>query len=278
MYFGAHVSTAGGVHTAVTRAADIGADCLQLFTQSPRMWRSRPHPDEDVARFRERRIDTGLKYATAHAIYLINIASQDSELRAKSVEALCATMDAAERLGLDSVVFHPGSAKSATFDDVIDLVVDGLSRALARTENTWLLLENSAGQGGTIGRSVEELARLVDAVDQPDRLGICLDTCHWFVSGVDIRNQQVLDNQLDRVDELIGLDRLHALHINDSATPLGSNRDRHANIGEGELGSGLATFLQHPRLQGLPAILEVPGPGNGPDSDQLQRVRALHGQ
>jgi deoxyribonuclease-4 len=276
MYFGAHVSASGGIHNAVQRAVDIGADAVQVFTQSPRMWRPIKHPDENVAAFREAREQHLPGGAVAHAIYLINIASDDPELRAKSTTALAQTMEIGGRLGLDAVVFHPGSHKGseAGLDGCIDEMVRSIHAALDATDTTWLLLENSAGQGGTIGRDIEELARLFHAVDHP-RLGVCLDTCHWFVSGVDVTDPGVLDAKLAELDDAIGLERLRCLHLNDSKAPLGSNRDRHENVGDGELGEGLGTFLGHPKLQHLTAYLEVPGEGDGPTADELDKARAI---
>ena len=145
------------------------------------------------------------------------------------------------------------------------------------SDTTWLLLENSAGAGGTIGRSIDELAALVDALDRHPRLGVCLDTCHLYVSGVDVTDPASLDATLAELDGRIGLDRLRALHVNDAATPLGSNRDRHANVLEGEMGEQLGVFLAHPSLQGLPAVMEMPGPDkHGPDAAELMKVRDLH--
>lgn len=276
MYFGAHVSTSGGIYKAVERAAAIGADAVQLFTQSPRMWRPTSHSDENIARFREAMAEHGMQGSVAHAIYLINIASPDDELHAKSETALVNTMKVGEQLGLDAVIFHPGSHKGAKsgLDGCIERMARSITATLAESETTWLLLENSAGQGGTIGRDLPELARLIDLVDHP-RLGVCIDTCHWYVSGVDVTKPTVLDEHLAELDATIGLPKLRALHINDSKARLGSNLDRHENIGDGLLGDGLATFLRHPRLQGLGAYLETPGDGDGPTSDQIARTRAL---
>lgn len=277
MFFGAHVSTSGGIHRAVERAVDIGAEAIQVFTQSPRMWRATPPRPEHVDRWHELRAEHSIRGAVSHAIYLINIASDDPELYERSTSALQTSMETAELLALDAVIFHPGSRKQGALDDAcLDRMAAAIHSVLDRSESTWLLLENSAGQGGTIGRDLDELAAVIDRVGNHPRLGICLDTCHWYVSGVDVTNRSVLDSQLARLDDVIGLDRLRALHINDSKTPLGSNRDRHENIGDGEMSDGLATFLQHPSLQHLGAYLEVPGSGDGPDSDQISRVRSLH--
>jgi deoxyribonuclease-4 len=274
--FGAHCN--GGVKGALDRAAEIGADAVQLFAQSPRMWRFPEHDPADLARFRERRAETGIGAVLVHTLYLVNLATPDETVYGKSVETVEKTVDAACALEADGVVLHVGSHLGTGFEAGLERAVPALRRALDRcSETTWLLLEDSAGAGGTIGRSVEELALLVDALDRHDRLGICLDTCHLWVSGVDVTDAAVVDATIAEVDERVGLDRLRALHVNDAEAPLGSNRDRHASIGEGVLGKGVGVFLAHPALQGLPAVLETPGPdGHGPDAAELKRLRGIH--
>jgi deoxyribonuclease-4 len=275
---GAHVSSSGGIHTAIDRIESFGGDSVQVFTQSPRTWRPTNHDPANFERFKQRRSEAGIGGVVCHALYLINLASPQDEIYGKSVSTLQNTIDVACAIDADAVVFHVGSHLGSGFDSGLERVVPALEEALTRcSETTWLLIENSAGAGGTIGRSIEELAALVDALDRHERLGICLDTCHLFVSGYDITDGKELDRVLDDVDERIGLDRLRVLHVNDSAAPLGSNRDRHANIGEGLLGEELGVFMSHPRLQGLPALLEVPGKdGHGPDADEVRKLRELH--
>jgi deoxyribonuclease-4 len=275
---GAHVSTSGGIHTAIDRIEEMGGDAVQLFTQSPRMWRPTSHDPANIARFKERRAEVGIGGVLCHAIYLVNLASPNDEFYEKSVAALVNTTDVACAIEADGVVFHVGSHQGAGFEAGLERVVPALARALDRcSETTWLLMENSAGAGGTIGRSIDELAALFEAMDRHPRLGVCLDTCHLFVSGYDVTDRAALDALLDDVDGSIGLDRLRALHVNDSATPLGSNRDRHANILEGVLGEQLGVFLSHPKLQGLPAVLEVPGVNKkGPNADEVRKLKELH--
>jgi deoxyribonuclease-4 len=275
---GAHVSTSGGIHTAIDRVEAMGGDCVQLFTQSPRTWRPTNHDPANFARFKERRAEAGIGAVVCHALYLINLASPDDAIYEKSVAALANTIDVACAIDADGVVFHVGSHLGAGFEAGLERAVPALSEALKRcSETTWLLMEDSAGAGGTIGRSIEELAALYEALDRHERLGICLDSCHLYVSGYDIGKKAELDRVLREVDEKIGLDRLRALHANDSQAPLGSNRDRHANIDEGILGEDLGVFLAHPKLQKLPAFLEVPGQdGHGPDADEVRKLKALH--
>ena len=278
MELGAHVSTSGGIHTAIDRIEDMKGDCVQIFTQSPRTWRPTNHDPANFERFKERRVEAGIGGVLCHAVYLINLASPDDQIYEKSVAALENTMDVACAIEADGVVFHVGSHQGAGFEVGLKRVVPALRKALKRcSETTWLLLENSAGAGGTIGRSIDELATLYEALDAHERLGICLDSCHLYVSGYDVTKRAELDRVLAEVDERIGLERLRALHVNDSKAPLGSNRDRHDNIGDGVLGADLGVFLAHPKLQGLPAYLEVPGTdGHGPDAEQVRKLKALH--
>jgi deoxyribonuclease-4 len=275
---GAHVSTSGGIHTAIDRAEAIGGESLQIFTQSPRTWRPTNHDPANFERFKERRAEAGIQGVVCHALYLVNLATPDEEIYEKSVTTLMNTVDVACAIEADGVVFHVGSHLGAGFEAGLEHVVPALQRALERcSETTWLLIENSAGAGGTIGRSVDELAVLVERLDGHPRLGICLDSCHLWVSGIDVTDHAALNACIDEVEERIGLDRLRALHVNDAAAPLGSNRDRHANLGEGEIAEGMSVFLGHPKLQGLPTILEVPGPdGHGPDANEIQKLRDLH--
>ncbi len=278
MLFGAHVSAAGGIDTAIDRIEAIGGDCVQVFTQSPRMWKPTAHKPEAVERFKARRAEAGIGGVVCHAVYLVNLAAPDAEIHRKSVAAMVATVDAAVAIEADGVVFHVGSHLGAGFASGRRRVVSALKKILARCEgDTWLLMENSAGTGGTIGRSIPELAELVDALDGHPRLGICLDSCHLWASGYDVTKPAAVDELVSEVDATIGLERLRALHVNDSVTPLGSNRDRHANMLEGEMGAGLAAFLGHPAFDGLGAYLEVPGSGDeGPDAAEIRKLRDLH--
>jgi deoxyribonuclease IV len=278
MIAGAHVSVSGGIHTAIDRAETIGADAVQVFTQSPRTWRPTNHDPANFERFKERRTEAGIESVVCHALYLVNLAAPDDAVYEKSVAALVNTMDVACAIEADGVVFHVGSHLGAGLEAGLERALPALEQALEHcSDTTWLLIENSAGAGGTIGRSIEELATLVDRLDRHARVGICLDSCHLWVSGVDVTDPVALDACLDQVDDSIGLERLRALHVNDAEADLGSNRDRHANVGEGVIGESLGVFLANPRLQGLPTILEVPGrDGHGPDADEIRKLRELH--
>lgn len=276
MLFGGHCS--GGIKGSLDRAVEMGADTMQLFAQSPRMWRFPEHAADDLARFRERRAAIGLDSVLVHALYLVNLAAPDGEIYRKSVETMRFTMRAACAIEADGVVVHVGSHLGSGFEAGLERAVPALAQVLEESsDTTWLLIENSAGAGGTIGRSLDEIAALVDALGRHRRLGVCLDTCHLYVSGVDVTDRAVLDETLSDLDARIGLDRLRALHVNDAATPLGSNRDRHANVLEGLMGEELGVFLSHPSLQSLPAVMEVPGPDkHGPDAGEVRKVRELH--
>ncbi len=279
MLFGAHVSSSGGIWQAIDRGEAIGCDAVQVFTQSPRMWRPTSHTPEAVARFRDRREEAGVGYVACHALYLVNLAAPDPLIYEKSVTAMQAALEAAAAIGAESVIFHVGSHLGNGFEAGLERVVPALRELLElTTDDLWLLMENSAGAGGTIGRSTAELAAIHAALDHHPRLGLCLDSCHWYVSGVDVTDQAALDAAVTGIDDQIGLDRLRCLHVNDTKAELGSNRDRHDSIGFGLMGEGLRTFLTHPAFQDLPAILETPGPdGHGPDAAELARLRALHG-
>ena len=278
MLLGAHVSTAGGIHTAIDRVDAMDAQAVQVFTQSPRAWRPTNHDPANFERFKERRAEAGIEGVLCHALYLVNLASPDDAIYEKSVASLVNTMQVACAIDADGVVFHVGSHLGAGFEAGLERALPALRLALEHcSETTWLLVENSGGAGGTIGRSIHELAAIVDGLDRHPRVGVCLASCHLWVSGVDVTDDAALDATVRDVDGRIGLDRLRALHVNDADAPLGSNRDRHANVGEGQLGDRLAAFLGHPSLQGLPAVLEVPGrDGKGPDAEEIAKLRALH--
>jgi len=273
---GGHCS--GGIKKALENAHAFGMDSVQLFAQSPRTWRFPDHDPADLEAFRARREELGIGAVAIHAVYLLNLASTKADFYEKSVDTLSKTVDAACAIGAEAVVFHVGSHQGAGFDAGLERVVPALAQALGRCDDTtWLCMENTAGTGDTIGRSLEELGALYEALDHHPRLGVCLDSCHLFASGYDVTDPDALDGVVKQLDALIGLDRLRVLHVNDSKTTLGSNRDRHDNIGDGLMGNKLAVFLGHPKLQGLPALLEVPGAdGHGPDLEQMTKLRKLY--
>jgi deoxyribonuclease IV len=276
--FGAHMSSSGGIDSAIDRIVAVGGDCVQVFTQSPRMWRPTDHKPEAIERFREKRSEAGIGGVVCHALYLVNLAAPDDAIYEKSIRAMRSTVDAASAIGADAVIFHVGSHLGAGFEVGLERTTAALTQILERCDgDTWLLMENSAGSGATIGRSLEELAVLMERLDHHPRLGICLDSCHLYASGYEVSDPAAVDELVSELDGRIGLDRLRALHINDSAVPLGANSDRHANIGEGLMGENLGAFLSHPAFQHLSAYLEVPGENkNGPNANEIQKLRDLH--
>jgi deoxyribonuclease-4 len=265
------------VKKALDNGAAMGAEAVQLFVQSPRTWRFPQHDPADLEAFRSKHEEAGIP-VLVHALYLVNLAAPDDAVYSKSVDTMRATVDTACAIEADAVVFHLGSHLGAGFEKGLERVVPAVARVLERcNERTWLLVENSAGAGGTMGRSLDELVAVVDALDRHERLGVCLDSCHLFVSGVDVTDATVMNTLLEDLDGRIGIERLRALHANDAKAPLGSNRDRHDNIGDGLIGEGLGVFLAHPQLQGLPVVLEVPGAdGKGPNADEIRKLRELH--
>ena len=275
---GAHISSAGGLHNVPARAAAIGADGVQVFIQSARTWKPTAHKPEDLAAVRAARERGQVQYIACHAIYFINLATDEPDLLQKSRAALLNTIDVANAIAADGIVLHVGSHKGRGLDVTLPQIVRELQSALQHLDGPWLLLENSAGAGGTIGRDPVELARIINAVDHP-RLGLCIDTCHAYVSGVDVTDPAQLDALVIELDTRVGIERLRCLHVNDAAAACGSNRDRHANVVQGEMGKGLAVTLSHPALTDLPMLLETPGAeGNGPDAAELTALRALHKQ
>ena len=275
MLLGGHCS--GGIKKALENAHSFGMDSVQLFVQSPRAWRFPEHDPADLEAFRARREELGIGAVTVHALYLINLASPKDDFYEKSITTLSSTVETACAIEAEAVVVHVGSHLGSGFEAGLERVVPALSEALeCCNETTWLCMENTAGTGDTVGRSLDELAAIYQAVDRHERLGLCLDSCHLFASGYDITKPAVLDDVLGQLDREIGLERLRCLHVNDSKAPLGSNRDRHDNIGDGLMGEKLGVFVGHPKLQGLPALLEVPGDGHGPDAEQMEKLRKLH--
>lgn len=294
MRFGAHVSSSGGISNAIGRGVELGCESLQVFTHNPRTWRPINHTDEQVAAFRAGAAEADLRPLVSHGLYLINLGAPDHEVPTgppgqpavktrniyrSSVESLAQHLAVGERLGLDGVVLHVGSFRGSAQDEAIARIGAGVAEALDASPGACAVyLENTAGGGDTIGRTFAQLRTVLDAVDRPERLGFCLDTQHLFASGYPVHEPEGIDRILDEFDAVVGLERLRCLHLNDSKTAFGKNSDRHENLGDGQIGAeGFRRVLGHPALQGLGAILEVPGPaGKGPDLEQMARARRLH--
>jgi deoxyribonuclease-4 len=261
MFIGAHVSTAGGLDKAVGRGSERGCESIQIFNQSPRMWRPTNYGEEDFAAFKEAMDASKVETVIIHAVYLINTASPDKELSKKSQAALTHALRIGDGIGAAGVVLHPGSTLGGPLKPALKRAAKVIKAALKDTDHCPLLLEQTAGHKGLIGRDFDETAQLIDLAGGGKRLGLCLDSCHMFVQGYDITDEEHLAAVLDEADEKVGIERLGAIHVNDAAVPLGAHLDRHANIGKGEMGrKGLAAFLSEPRFEGLPATLETPGP------------------
>jgi deoxyribonuclease-4 len=280
MLIGAHVAARGGIHTAVDNALAIGAEVMQTHPTPAQMWRPLRLEDAERDLYLREYAASGLRGHYLHAVYLINLASPKEALLRSSVTSLLHYMEMAASLDADGVVFHPGSHLGAGFDTVLPQVAAAIREVIDRSPpgRARLLVENSAGSGGCVGRSFEEMARIVDAAAS-DRVGVCLDTQHAFASGYDVRNVGGVARTLDDFDRLIGFERLGLVHANDSARALGSNADRHANIGEGEIGAaGFRILLRDPRMRRVPWVLEVPGhERKGPDLRQVSLLRELAG-
>ncbi|MGH7776265.1 MAG: deoxyribonuclease IV [Candidatus Dormibacterales bacterium] len=278
MLLGAHVEARGGLHHAFANAAAIGADAIQVHPTPPGFWGSPKLDDERVAAFREAADEAGNPPFFFHAVYLINLAGTDPQLRQRSESTLAGYLAAADRLGIDGVIFHTGSHKGAGFEACLPQVAGHLRSVMERADpgRARLLIENNAGTGGCVGARFEELAAMLSAVPDP-RIAVCLDTCHAFASGYDMRTPEQAGALLDELDRVVGLPRLLAIHCNDSQADLGSNRDRHANIGAGKIGEeGFGALLHDARLAEVPFILEVPGrEGTGPDAFNVETLRRL---
>jgi deoxyribonuclease-4 len=277
MLIGAHVSTAGGLVNAHERGVERGCEAIQVFNQSPRMWRPTRWKDPDIEAFRELMRDGPIRSVTIHAVYLINPATKDREMRQKSADSLVHALRMGDAIGADGVVLHPGSTLGEPHEEALPRVGEMIRRALTESDSCALLLEDTAGAGNTLGRSFEDLAELIELSGGHERVGLCLDSCHMLASGFDIATADKLAEVIDRCVELVGMKRVRCLHVNDSQTPLGSNRDRHAPPGDGHLGPrGCGAFLSEPRFEGLPALFEGPGvEGKAPAKADVDRMKQL---
>lgn len=261
MFVGAHVSTAGGLANAIERGEERGCESIQIFNQSPRMWRPTNFGEEDFAAFREAMDASKVEAVIIHAVYLINCATKDKGLRKKSLTSLTHALRIGDAIGARGVVLHPGSQKTDPLKPSLKRASKVIAEALKETDSCPLLIEQTAGHKGLLARDFDQTAELIELAGSGKRLGLCLDSCHLFVQGYDITDESHLGAVLDEADAKVGIERLGAVHVNDAAVPLGACLDRHANIGKGEMGKrGLSAFLSEPRFEGLPATLETPGP------------------
>jgi deoxyribonuclease IV len=277
MKIGAHVSTAGGISKAVDRGVDIGCETIQIFGSSPQSWAFKPPPEAEIESFRRKAAEAGLDPVFLHAIYLINLGTPNQANLEKGVDSLVNYLTLAADISAGGVIFHPGSHGGSGFDGVFDQSVAAICRVLERSpDGPYLCLENMAGMGQHIGARFSELGRIIQAVDHP-RLRVCLDTQHSFAAGYDVTTPQGVEAMMAEFDEAIGVDKLAAVHANDSKQPLGSGVDRHDNIGEGFIGQeGFQAIMAHPAFQHVPFFLEVPGfEGKGPDRRNVDLLKSI---
>lgn len=273
---GAHVSTSGGLDLSFQRASDISAECMQIFISPPRQWHQTTHEAEEINKYKLKQLETGIGSNFIHGTYLINLAALDPAHLQKSIDWLIYALNMAGKLGITGVIFHTGSHSGRSFEAVVKQIVTSISEVLAKTQTSYLILENSAGQGGSIGSKFSELGTLIKAVGN-SRLKVCVDTCHAFASGYELRTKDGLEKTLTEFDKEIRLSNLVAFHANDCKFEIGSNKDRHENIGEGFIGKeGFKNLLNHPKLENIPFILEVPGfEKTGPDKKNVDILKSL---
>jgi deoxyribonuclease IV len=284
MNIGAHVRGGGKLIPSLEAGVEIGATSVQIFTQSPRMWKPSQYAPEVLSAYRDAQAQhPSVKQTFCHATYLINLATSDKELYRKSVDCLTHNLSVGRGMGASGVVLHVGSHMGAGFDEVVDQIAGALVRALNTADpsppgvkDCPILIENAAGTGGTVGKSLEEIEALIDACGGDERLGLCIDTQHLWASGVDYSSVAGTKKLIKEIKDRIGLERLRCLHLNDSKIELGGNRDRHANIDEGTIGTkGLAPLVGHPKIRDLPLLLEVPGSGEGPRAVDVKKAQKV---
>lgn len=276
---GSHISTAGGLDKGVARAAALGIKAIQVFTKSERQWQARPLDPAMVVKFREQAPAAGITHLVAHDSYLINVASPEPDKWERSREALMIELDRCDELGIPWLVSHPGAHMGSGPGEGVIRVAEAVNRIHAERPDgkASILIETTAGQGSSMGSRFEEIGEIIRLTEDKRRIGVCLDTCHIFAAGYDIRTPETYAETIARFDQLIGLSYLKCLHLNDSLKELNSHVDRHAHIGEGMIGSaGFASVMNDPRLAGLPAILETPKDDEGTlDRKNLAALRGL---
>ena len=279
MILGAHVSTAGGVDKSPGNGLELGCQTIQIFTRNQRQWKAKPLTDSEVEGFRRELSRCGIGSTAAHASYLLNLGSPEPTVLARSREAFSQELERCRRLGLDFLVVHPGAHLGSGESAGLRAVAASLNRALEQDREacTRILLETTAGQGSSLGYRFEHLAEILSLVQAPERVGVCVDTCHIFAAGYDLRDASAYHRTLDQLDRVLGLSQVKAFHLNDSKRELGSRVDRHEHIGEGLIGAeGFKLLVKDRRFAGTPMILETPG-GETHYGKNLSRLRQLHG-
>lgn len=260
-FVGAHTSAAGGVFNAIKNARDIGAQAFALFTKNQRQWKAKPLDTETIDTFKRMLSESGIlpKHVLPHDSYLINLGHPEAEKREKSYNAFVDEVERCRQLGLDRLNFHPGShLKKISEEECLDAIAGNMNRTLHVTEGVTLVLENTAGQGSNLGWKFEHLAHIIDKIEDKSRVGVCIDTCHMFAAGYDIRTREAYDISMAEFDNIVGFEYLRGMHLNDSKPDLGSHVDRHDSIGKGKIGLEAFRYIMNdPRMDDIPLILET---------------------
>ena len=280
MKVGAHVGASGGLATAFERAQAIGAETIQIYGAPPQMWRRRKIRPEECEVFRAGMKETGIEPVFLHGAYLINLATASPEQLIKSADALAGDLQLAAAIEAKGVIFHVGSHKGAGFGQALPQIAETLKKVLGETpDDAWIILENSAGMGGSVGSKFQELGAIMAAVASP-RLKVCLDTQHSYAAGYDVADRDGLERTIEEFEREVGLDQMIAVHANDSKIALGGGVDRHENIGEGHIGlAGFAAIMGHPAFREVPFLLEVPGlDKQGPDRPNVDILKKIRGE
>ncbi|HHY41106.1 MAG TPA: deoxyribonuclease IV [Syntrophaceticus sp.] len=279
MPLGAHMSIAGGMDQAVWRGQKAGCETIQVFVKNANRWKAKDLTEKDISDFQQALKETGIEPVVGHNSYLINLASPDEDLWLKSLEAMIDEVERCSSLGIPYLVLHPGAHSEAGEEVGLARITHALNEIIKRSEGSqlMLLLETTAGQGSVLGGRFEHLAELISNCYYPERLGVCLDTCHIFAAGYDLRTAEACEKTFQEFDEIIGLEKLKAIHINDCKGELGSHLDRHEHIGMGQIGlEGFRWIVNNPQLKPLPMLLETPkGPDLKEDIDNLSLLRSL---
>ena len=279
MRFGFHISISGGFSKVVEKAKIRSCETIQLFSRNPRGWKYEPLNNNDVETFRTSIQSSGLFPLFLHLPYLPNVASKDSKFYSRSIDSIVIELERAERLGVPYLIIHVGHRMQNSEDEAIEAVAQAINQAFDRARNPIiLLLENTAGQGTEIGYRFEQIKKIMDGVQEVEKVGVCLDTAHSFEAGYDLSKKDEIERTIESFDETVGLKRLHLFHLNDSKTPLGSRKDRHWHIGEGYIGlEGFQYLVNHPLLKHLPAIMETPRKDTVEDLKNMKVIRSLIG-
>ena len=277
MRFGFHISIAGGFSKVAERARVRGCETIQLFSRNPRGWKYEPLDEGEVEVFRASNQSAGLFPVFLHLPYLPNIASWSSRFYSRSIDSIATDLERADRLGAQYLIIHIGHRMESSEEEAIRAVSQGINEVFKRVKNSVvLLLENTAGQGSEIGSTFEQIAAIIEGVDESERVGICLDTAHCYEAGYDLSHKDGIERTLETLDHTIGLKRLHLFHLNDSNTPLGSHKDRHWHIGQGHIGKeGFRYLINHPCVRHLPGVMETPRTDTVEDLKNMKVIRKL---